>query len=763
MRYWEFLIQQEGDQTWLPLETRQGEILEGRYRMAAHTSYDDAFVEVRVSQLLLDEMPPRRRVRKRKALTNDSGLLAIFPFMQLSPGHWEIDCNSPDVIDDFLGEGWHYSVQLQVMPRDEDDWDPDWSEAATENELAQLVGADGLKMDSLKTDSPTSDPVSHSTAEADVQLQLKQQAYVAQLGQTLTLAGQLLQSSGGAVAGQLWVQLRDPQTANTLQEIAFDLPEQPLPSSFSVTVTLPDELSTQVILGAISLIDREQMALASASFTVTIGLAQMLDAIANQPDLDFEEEISIFPGTTEAFVPPAEKAETLLARDTPIIPKEIIPSEGLTLPPQLKPLGTADTDRQPELPTFPASRPVADVSATEESVEASAQTPAQDDDEKDEKADPLDLVDETVDDRGTDDSVSLDSVSLDSVGLDSVSLDGVSLESLATEADEPTADPENPREQPNEPPPFATPRVFELDSIDEEEFELEFADPNEPISEVSPVTQRTQALEAPEVTPNLETPNEINSPDIGVARATKTEAFKLEAPREGFRRRKAPYGDYRQNDSTDDRWNSTALNVDQAFQKLQLQDRFWQKLNLLTQDGYRQSLEVKKALDISDIQSEGNPQSNEFVAYDPPAYESTQQTGRQPQQSASDSDEATRRIQVLPPTLDVPNQELIAGDWVAIRVRVPVSDYQPYVKVWMNDLQTRTLIDAPRLLMQFTPNDFNELETLMRIKVPTGCLELQFAAIAIDMSSLQESRKVVQNRRVMPPDESLSVFDDWRM
>ncbi|MBE9070156.1 hypothetical protein IQ260_26295, partial [Leptolyngbya cf. ectocarpi LEGE 11479] len=359
MRYWEFLIQQEGDQTWLPLETRQGEILEGRYRMAAHTSYDDTSVEVRVSQLLLDEMPPRRRVRKRRAVTNDSGLLAIFPFMQLSPGHWEIDCNSPDVIDDFLGESWHYSVQLQVMPRDEDDWEPDWSGVASENELAQLLDVDtagaknSLKTDSSKTDVSTTAPIINATAQADVQLQLKQQAYVTQLGQTLTLAGQLLRSSGGAVAGQLWVQLRDPQTASTLQEMTFDLPKQSLPSPFLVTVTLPDELSTQVILGAISLIDPEQVALASASFTVTIGLAQMLDAIANQSDLDFEEEISIFPGTTEALVPPGEKTEALLTQDTPLIPKEIIPSEGLTLPPQLKPPGTTDADRQPELPTFP--------------------------------------------------------------------------------------------------------------------------------------------------------------------------------------------------------------------------------------------------------------------------------------------------------------------------------------------------------------------------------------------------------------------------
>ncbi|MEM7064190.1 MAG: hypothetical protein AAF572_13630 [Cyanobacteria bacterium P01_B01_bin.77] len=745
MRYWEFLIQQEGDQTWLPLETRQGEILEGRYRMAAHTSYDDTSVEVRVSQLLLDEIPPRRRVRKRRAVTNDSGLLAIFPFMQLSPGHWEIDCNSPDVIDDFLGEAWHYSVQLQVMPRDEDDWAPDWSEAISETGLAQLgdVDIDGPKTDGLKTDSSTPDPATDGIAQADVQLQLKQQAYVAQLGQTLTLAGQLLQSSERAVAAQLWVQLRDPQTASTLQEIAFDLPKQSLPSPFSVTVTLPDQLSTQVILGAISLIDREQVALASASFTVTIGLAQMLDAIANQSDLDFEEEISIFPGTTEAFVPPAEKAETLLTRETLIIPKEIIPSEGLTLPPQLNPPATTDSNRQPELPTFPeASQP----SPAEEA--ADAQTPTHDDDEKDEKTAPSALVNGAADDGITDAIVNLE-----------------------TEIDEPETDPEElgeQREAQSEPPPFATPRVFELDSIDEEEFELEFAGADAPLSEISPVPQDTLEIDDPddlEITPNLEPPDEINSSDIGVAKAAKLDTSKLRASNAEVFKPKHPYGDYgdyRRDDSAKSRWNSPTLDVDRAFQKLQLQERFWRKLNLLTQDGYRQSLEVKKALDISDIRSEGNPQSNEFVVYDSPPYESTQQAEQRTKQSAGTSDEVSR-IQVMPPTLDVPNRELTAGDWVAIRVRVPVSDYKPYVKVWMNDLQTRTLIDAPRLLMQFTPNDFNELETLMRIKVPTGCLELQFAAISIDMSSLQESRKVVQNRRVMPPDDSLSVFDDWRI
>ncbi|MEL6325351.1 MAG: hypothetical protein AAFQ61_00370 [Cyanobacteria bacterium J06626_23] len=79
----------------------------------------------------------------------------------------------------------------------------------------------------------------------------------------------------------------------------------------------------------------------------------------------------------------------------------------------------------------------------------------------------------------------------------------------------------------------------------------------------------------------------------------------------------------------------------------------------------------------------------------------------------------------------------------------------------MNDRQTRTLIEEPRLVMHFTPNSFGELETLMRIKVPLGCLELQIAAIAIDMSTLQESSRAVVNRHVIPPDLPASGLDSF--
>lgn len=725
MRYWEFLIQQEGDQTWLPLETRQVEILEGRYRMAAHTSYDETSVDVRVSQLLLDEMPPRRRVRKRKSITNDSGLLAIFPYMQLSAGHWEIHCSSPDVIDDFLGEGWQYSVQLQVAPREDEDWDPSWESAATDS-LSEPEEQSWPTESRDPSDSATSntspkvapvdekEPFTDTDTDQDLELELKQQAYVTQPGQSLNLVGDIIQSVAAPFKGQLWVELRDPQVASTLQEKGFDITKPSLPAPFAVTIFIPEELSTQVVLGAISVRNQAGATLASASFTVTVGLAQLLDAIANQPDLEFEEEISIFPGTTESLVPSLEKSATLLDDEIPLISKEIIPSEGLTLPPQLKPPGSSETERQlePELPDFPKATPVEPVAAPvkpESDDLAPAAEPADDTDDGHpaSEAEPPDRLDTSTQesllagiDRLLSDEQPPSREATRSTPQETPVIDAVDLT-------ENSAKPSLLQEQ-SQSRPFAEPRVFERGSIEDDDLdrELVHAALNDQRPEPDLFTQQNQSFEE-----DLSEPSAPPPPD----------------------------------------------EIDLSFQQLRLQERFWEKLNLFTQDGYRQALEVKKALDapqnISKAVSSANFQSDEFVVYDLP------EPSTPLSDSSGDSHESDP-VQIAAPVLDIPEQELIAGEWVAIRVRLPVTSRQVYVKVWMNDLQTRTVVESPRLLMQFTPNTNNELETLMRVKLPTGCLELQFAAIAIDMATLQESRKVTQNRRVMPPNESLSIFDD---
>ncbi|MGB3571866.1 MAG: hypothetical protein WBA01_07465, partial [Phormidesmis sp.] len=121
MKYWEFLIQKEGDNTWLPLETQQVEILEGRYRVVGHTDRLNTPVEIWVSQLVTSEMPPRKRVRKRTAETNDAGLVVLMPYMYLNPGQWEIRCNGVGDSLSSTDADWDYQVQLQVFAQTEED------------------------------------------------------------------------------------------------------------------------------------------------------------------------------------------------------------------------------------------------------------------------------------------------------------------------------------------------------------------------------------------------------------------------------------------------------------------------------------------------------------------------------------------------------------------------------------------------------------------------------------------------------------------
>ncbi len=55
MEYWEFLLQKEGDRSWLPLESPTVEILEGRYRVVARSSRKQTNVEVRIIHQATEE------------------------------------------------------------------------------------------------------------------------------------------------------------------------------------------------------------------------------------------------------------------------------------------------------------------------------------------------------------------------------------------------------------------------------------------------------------------------------------------------------------------------------------------------------------------------------------------------------------------------------------------------------------------------------------------------------------------------------------
>ncbi|AVH72742.1 hypothetical protein [Nostoc sp. 'Lobaria pulmonaria (5183) cyanobiont'] len=104
------------------------------------------------------------------------------------------------------------------------------------------------------------------------------------------------------------------------------------------------------------------------------------------------------------------------------------------------------------------------------------------------------------------------------------------------------------------------------------------------------------------------------------------------------------------------------------------------------------------------------------------------------------------------PHLYVPEGELIAGKPVIVRVVLPEVPLQVVVKLWLEDYQTRYLLNGPHLLTNLLPNASGGFEVMTQLNIPFGCLEIRLEAIALDLTTQQESHKVTIVRTVIPPD-----------
>ncbi|MEL6881217.1 MAG: hypothetical protein AAFP09_11865, partial [Cyanobacteria bacterium J06607_10] len=382
MKYWEFLIQKEGDETWLPLETQQVEILEGRYRVVAHTDRKDVPVEIRVSQLITEEMPPRRRVRKRTGTISDAGLVVVMPFVHLKPGQWDLKCSGADAIGDVIDAQWEYSVELQVFAHTDEDWSAEWPVPEDDGSVATSLVENETAVDSLASlplaqaqaelqenqqRQGTADDADAQPTDAVYSIYLKQQAFLARRNQPMTIMGQVQNRAGipqGDTVSQLWLRLQNPKTAQVIMEAHRPLSLERLPADFKVKIQLPANVTTRVVLGEVSLrtaaIDPgdQPKVLSATAFTITAGIAQLLDDLANQDAGVFDEETSTFPGMTE---PSEEASDFDSSLSVPLLDptyKEAMPAVGVVLPPKLNQDGqdfAARNGQQPELPTFPAA------------------------------------------------------------------------------------------------------------------------------------------------------------------------------------------------------------------------------------------------------------------------------------------------------------------------------------------------------------------------------------------------------------------------
>ncbi|GAB4378884.1 MAG: hypothetical protein Kow00121_31700 [Elainellaceae cyanobacterium] len=852
MAFWEFLLQKEGDRSWLPLESSKVEILEGRYRIVAHSDRSNVPVEIRVTHDATAEIPPMRRTQRRHSRTNKDGLVVVMPFTRLLPGIWDLRCAS-DVMADMLGEGWQHTVQLQVLSLEVesgDDWDLDWqgaenmedaesmapaAQAALQTEVAAVSSvpasiepeskpaipepkilkpevpaivaaaetealsegqsgdrpmaetetlasnllplvprsaaeaadttvastetqaaeahSEPTKSVELAASSTASklpqpqtkqaalrEPTALQYANSGICLRLGQETYVIQRDQPLTLMGQIELLDSQLVydllpVGALKVRLSDPQTSRILVDERQPLTAQRVPFPFTCQITLPKHYQTYLLLGELILYgdapeapDQDPPILATQSFTVTTDLHELLDAIAN----DFAQ--SDLPAPKGSSASPQETgAQNVVFLNPTKIPAQVQfrPSSQRPLPPQLHPPDPAKLPRSPQLPAFSQTA-------------ANAYQPK----------DPQDTL-STVE--SADKTVEVVAGSEFPIADEPIADEPVADEPVA---DEPVAD-----ELITEvAAPSATTRETELQEVDTE------------IAEII-----ANAAETPQAASKQ--PQATDTETAGLSPFTAPQLID-DAPIPGWDRQEHSPQQQRSPDTTD---RTPESPEDAAFRSLNLQERFWTRLQTLVSErelfGWEDLMPAdadswteagqSSSAQMARVGQQGQPAlgldadlvSQEVMAEDE-LYSVPEPTADEPPLSTTQE----RSVLVLPdeepipvPQLEIRPNEPVAGDTLEILVRLPDLPTRLFVKLWLRDRQNRSILDGPQWLMGFLPDGFGRLTARTTSTVPQGCLEVQIEAIAVEIASSRESDKASLTRQVVLPDLPSLSLDELDM
>ncbi len=599
---WEFLIQQDGDRVWLPLDAPNVELLEGRYRIAAKSNRKNAPVEVRIKHDAIDENPPKRRTQTRTHQTNPKGLMPVIPFTRLQPGIWEFQC-APK-------EGSSHSIQLRVLSIESnlvEDWNPDWesadqSFAGTANnyvsveeilqhaeEDSSTIADDILTEYGLVTEAPYPNhslPKVAESTDSTVSIELVQDTYIAHKGEPVAVSGRITSAQITHLDAELHVCLRDPQTSKTLLETRETLRQEALPFELSYRVTLPVELETQLILGEITLHDATvegKPIVASESFTLMADVDELLDAMhqAKKDDRAMAEDMLDLPATTPIVHPPLNLAFLDLVA-APKDPEAVnfAPKETQALPPQLH-QPSPYTRKKLDLPSF--------------------------------------------------------GIQPDGAIPEYTASDATQLEIPLTKTSAP---------------------LIEV--------------PEEPLDE--PSLDRLAPLEEPEPT----------------------------------------------------------------SEKIQADDRDVDHID-------------EPPLDL---QPSPDQVINEFVVDDEPILPLADLIVSR-RQNADLSDRAQNPLllsenePVPDPIVTIAQSELIGGKTTIVRIKLPDILPKIYVKLWISDRQSRTIIESPRWIIDFKPDGHHNLEAIAEVKIPFESVEIQIEAIAVEVMTNRESHKVTLDRRVV--------------
>jgi hypothetical protein len=689
MASWEFLLQKEGDNSWLTLESPDVEILEGRYRMVARSGYTNTSIDVRIIYQDFDAVPPVQQVQTRTLTTNAEGLMVVMPYTSLKPGNWQFSC-APQLTSGLLATVGKKTIQLRVLPSEAEEFDQFFGD--TEPPTANINSAAPQAVDSpteqysnvvqfptsglyivpepltpAVPDTPQPSPQALDAVDKllnTLHIVLEQDSFVGRLGEALIVSGRVELPTPNPSStypiltdGQLQFRLRDPQSSEPLFEVNQTLPSYDFPLAFSGVVYIPFECKTRLILGEV-IFSHDGVAVTTQSFNIVTQVEHLLEAIDQgfSPELDqddFPDLSNLDMGILELpDLTDTNRAEVLTTETTTVLPPKLNNSS-----PESRSATSLD------LPIFGQSSTTGEVNAPKPDQSFVS---SEDQDSS--------TVVNSWESNYTDISTSI------------------------------------------------SPLLVEESS--------ELIPATDGIEKIDPITK-------PKSDPE----------------------------------------------------------VQEAFQALDLNSRFWSRLNALAGDQewsqwvkranvnplpeipFNAATNIVKRSDQTSSDTAPLPfpevihaqeELEEIVVDDEPlespgAFFPRRKNikGIQPETTAANqpiSYVLPEDQQVPDPQIEVLSTEIIAGRLVKLRVRLPDGLPRIYVKVWLFDRQTRTVVDGPRWLTEFSPNGFDQIETTVDLEIPYSSLEVLFEAIAVEMQTQRESNKITIEGSVNPhPGPSLPL------
>jgi hypothetical protein len=690
---------------------------------------------------------------------------------------------------------------------------PVWLKGDTAEQILQnlidlaLPDSEALLNDEKVTDSRATQPL------PPLLLTLGQDSYIARWGQPLTIDGHielkektnqdqaetLFPKSLGAL--ELGIELRSPLESKILTQVRQPLPDQELPFTINTSIDIPADCESKLILADISLYGRfadvgEVIRLASQSFTITADITELLAiTAAAKPSTSLND--SIAPSNSSVALTEPETAVRIDLKLFNLVkipktyqPQILNPSPNTPLPPQinlqvlreatLRTSNLTNSGTSPQLPKLP----------------------------------PIQTNGNTLTDVGAEPPTEEEFLEKDATTIAAINLEQLIIRQRRMPILETTfpylrrlqALPGNTQEEVKNNVPSdalevqAAENFPQLDTTvaeDENTLEVE-AQANTQFQEESVAEVKTQLNAQFQEESVAEVETQLNAELITTGNLYSSPLLRKWMQSQGYSLpesmndpQRQDYNSYVQAQETQLSLSAETSNVDVMPLSVDADTETWEEVqeSVFDLDNFAEDADTAKEADLktgedTEVEKVSEPILSMVVTQIPPppppikmnialawlaqeiVVDDTYELEADRAKSYSLEEEkqlllgsssspfiTTAAIEPLPiPQLYLPDGELIAGKFIIVRVVLPEVPPQVVVKLWVEDYQTRWLLEGPHLLTNLLPNALGGLEVMTQLNIPFGCLEIRLEAIALDLTTQQESHKVTIVRTVVPPD-----------